>query len=193
MDSHPVKKTDDYGVLFKTLRQRNKLTQQEFGARLGISHTHVSKIESGKENPSATLIMLLNYEFPEIDTKENGTVGYPHSPAESQRRILEYINILQNVDIDNKSDVKHIYFIEFILADLITCLERTTASSSYRTRLFELIEEFLGYVSHGITILNDSSKLKNGDVKLSQYSSIWCDLRACFDDIIALLDERIKQ
>lgn len=51
------------GAQIKEIRQKHGLSQQEFGARLGVTHAHISKIESGKENPSETLLRLIRYEF----------------------------------------------------------------------------------------------------------------------------------
>lgn len=51
------------GVQIKKIRQKYSLSQQEFGSRLGVTHAHISKIESGKENPSETLLKLIQYEF----------------------------------------------------------------------------------------------------------------------------------
>nr|DAZ33156.1 MAG TPA: putative zinc finger/helix-turn-helix protein, YgiT family [Caudoviricetes sp.] len=51
------------GAQIKEIRQKYRLSQQEFGSRLGVTHAHISKIESGKENPSETLLKLIQYEF----------------------------------------------------------------------------------------------------------------------------------
>ena len=43
---------------FKTLRAQLDLTQTEFGKLLGIGRVQVAKIESGKFNPSKSVILL---------------------------------------------------------------------------------------------------------------------------------------
>ena len=45
------------------VRKNNKLNQQDFAKLLGISQTHVSKIEHGIENPSETLLLFISYKF----------------------------------------------------------------------------------------------------------------------------------
>ena len=47
----------------KSIRQRNKLSQEAFGERLGITKSSVSLLESGKNNPSEQTIMLICREF----------------------------------------------------------------------------------------------------------------------------------
>lgn len=44
------------GERVKFVRKSNKLNQADFAKRLGISQTHVSKIEKNVENPSETLL-----------------------------------------------------------------------------------------------------------------------------------------
>ena len=43
----------------KQLRQSQSLTQEEFGARIGITKSSMSTIESGKSNPSEQTIRLI--------------------------------------------------------------------------------------------------------------------------------------
>ena len=51
------------GERFKYVRKHNKLNQVDFAKILGISQTHVSKIEKGIENPSETLLRFVSYMF----------------------------------------------------------------------------------------------------------------------------------
>ncbi len=54
---------DELGRRIKSIRNEHGVTQKEFGSRLGISHAHVSNIESGKDTPSDNLIKLMSREF----------------------------------------------------------------------------------------------------------------------------------
>lgn len=58
----------------KEIRKINKLNQQQFAQLLGISQTHISKIESSKDMPSKKLQKLICIEF-NINPEwlENGT------------------------------------------------------------------------------------------------------------------------
>lgn len=51
------------GERIKFVRKNNNLNQKDFSKRLGISQTHVSKIENNVENPSDTLLRLIALEF----------------------------------------------------------------------------------------------------------------------------------
>lgn len=64
------------GERIKLVRKSNKLNQTDFANRLGISQTHVSKIEKDIEKPSETLLILIEYQFNiniEWLKKEEGT------------------------------------------------------------------------------------------------------------------------
>lgn len=57
------------GEKIKEIRLNNSLTQQDFSKSLGISRPHLSKIESGKENASDSVLRLIselyniNYDY----------------------------------------------------------------------------------------------------------------------------------
>lgn len=84
------------GEMIKAIRQRYGLSQQEFGARLGVTHAHISKIESGKENPSETLLKLIKYEF-----KVDKFLGAPSSTV-TKPKIKQYLNILEDLMLKHK-------------------------------------------------------------------------------------------
>ena len=48
---------------FKAVRKELGFNQQQFANELGISQTHVSAIETGRENPSISLLKLLCAKF----------------------------------------------------------------------------------------------------------------------------------
>lgn len=48
------------GEKIKEIRLNNSLTQQDFSKSLGISRPHLSKIESGKENASDSVLRLIS-------------------------------------------------------------------------------------------------------------------------------------
>lgn len=51
------------GSRIKAVRKSCNHTQQSFGGTLGVSHAHISNIESGKEKPSQTLLMLICLKY----------------------------------------------------------------------------------------------------------------------------------
>ena len=51
------------GIRIKTLRKTLKLSQRDFGYKIGISDTAVSKLESGERNPSEQTLKSICREF----------------------------------------------------------------------------------------------------------------------------------
>lgn len=47
------------GQRIKELRGRLGITQKEFADSVGLSQTHVCKIEKGKDNPSKSVLLLI--------------------------------------------------------------------------------------------------------------------------------------
>ena len=47
----------------KKIRNHNRMSQEEFGNRLGITKASISRIESGINNPSEQTLMLICKEF----------------------------------------------------------------------------------------------------------------------------------
>lgn len=45
------------------LREAEHLSQEEFGARLGIGRVHVNRLENGKRKPSKLLLRCIEREF----------------------------------------------------------------------------------------------------------------------------------
>lgn len=47
----------------KEIRKTNGFTQEEFGKMFGLSHSHISNVEKGRENPSKTLLLFISSKF----------------------------------------------------------------------------------------------------------------------------------
>ncbi len=54
---------DTVGERIKIIRKNRKINQVDFAKSLGISQTHVSKIEKNVENPSKTLLMFISHRY----------------------------------------------------------------------------------------------------------------------------------
>jgi transcriptional regulator with XRE-family HTH domain len=54
------------GGKIKKLREERKLSMRELGERVGVSHAHISKLESGINSPSVDLLQKLA-DFFDID------------------------------------------------------------------------------------------------------------------------------
>lgn len=83
----------------KRIRSENKLTQEEFGRKIGIGKTSVSKLESGENNPSERTIKLICSEFNVNEHWLRTGEGSPTkelSPTEEVealvRKVIDYSN-----------------------------------------------------------------------------------------------------
>lgn len=54
---------NNIGSRVKEIRKRLNLTQAKFGKQLGVTHSHISKLETSTEMPSDTLLRLISLEF----------------------------------------------------------------------------------------------------------------------------------
>ena len=50
---------EDFAVRVRTLRRSTGLSQEHFADRVGVSRTHMGKIETGKANPTLEIIVRL--------------------------------------------------------------------------------------------------------------------------------------
>jgi len=51
--------SETFGRLVKSMREQGQLSQRGLAKLIGKNHTYISKIESGKERPSAALVVAL--------------------------------------------------------------------------------------------------------------------------------------
>lgn len=174
------------GREIKEIRKKYGLSQQEFGARLGVTHAHISKIESDKEKPSETLSRLIRYEF-NVDKLE----GVPSSEM-TKPKIKQYLTIFENLVGSPQISDGSLYNTEFLLAALVTIYRETSESGTYQEMLLGSISGIVDEVAQFIetTPGNESDKdaaLLNGS-KLSRTKG---EIASCLENMYALLEERV--
>lgn len=181
---------DDFaltGAQIKEIRQKNGLSQQEFGARLGVTHAHISKIESGKENASETLLRLIRYEF-----NKGALLGIP-SADESKKKIKKYLAMLDEILLNGNMDDGCLYNSEFFIAAFITILRETADSSKYQEFLLEALSGIVDMVAQFLERTTDATK--DADRKILMSSKLQGakhEIKACSEILYSLLEERIK-
>lgn len=84
----------------KEIRLENNLTQLQFGEYLGISRSHVSSIESGKEKPSKSVIKLISIIFKVEET--------------SLMQLLEVSTVNKIKEIRESSNLTQLEFAEML-------------------------------------------------------------------------------
>lgn len=175
------------GEMIKAIRQRYGLSQQEFGARLGVTHAHISKIESGKENPSETLLKLIKYEF-----KVDKFLGAPSSTV-TKPKIKQYLNILEDLMLKHKKSDGCLYNTEFMLAALITIYRDTNKSEMYQELL---LDSLAGIIDEVAQFIETTQKEPVGEESIplqeSKLSRLKNEVDGCLENLYSLLKERIK-
>ena len=63
MPKSAVKTLKTMGRKIQKLRKQEKMSQEEFAHRLGISRTYMGYIEQGRESPSLKLLMKISRRF----------------------------------------------------------------------------------------------------------------------------------
>jgi len=99
------------GNRIKQIRKLKGLIQKEFAESLGISANYLSEIESGKKQPSETILLLIEVRYAinaEWLKTGHGEMYYnqvAESSAEKDGIILKICKLLKNMDEDKKVDV----------------------------------------------------------------------------------------
>lgn len=175
------------GEAIKAIRQRYGLSQQEFGARLGVTHAHISKIESGKENPSETLLKLIKYEF-----KINKLVGIAPS-EETKPKIRQYLKMLEDLMLEQEMSDGSLYNSEFMFAALTSIYRNTCGTEIYRELLLESLSGIIDEIAQFIESTQKSSADRDTALlKESKFSRLKGEIDSCVEDLYTLLKERVE-
>jgi len=52
-----------FGEKLRTLRKKRELTLRELGVMLGVNHTHIVQLETGRRTPNAAMILKIADTF----------------------------------------------------------------------------------------------------------------------------------
>lgn len=169
------------GEQIKALRTRVGLSQREFAARLGVTHTHISKIESCKERPSDTLQMLIKYEF--------GIVMRNYAPVEEtkpmiQEHLLAMGELLLRGDLSPGTLVN----MEYILSSWLLLLNETRDHEQFQIQLLESLGCAIEETANFLAKLHNKKDFN----KTGGLSFIQRELLSSFSGTYNLLAERLK-
>lgn len=175
------------GEQIKAIRQKYGLSQQEFGSRLGVTHAHISKIESGKENPSETLLRLIKYEF-----KIDKLIGIPPSDL-TKPQIQKYLEILSEFVEKGKLSDGTLYNTEFLFAALISIYQSANKNPMYLEMLTESVSGIIDEISQFLETTQIESQSKESSMlKKSKFLRLKREVNDSVDNIFSLLEERVK-
>lgn len=174
------------GAEIKEIRQRYGLSQQQFGARLGVTHAHISKIENGKEVPSETLLRLIKYEF-----GLSHLVGTP--PAEATKeQIKKYISIIEEFVLNGNMSDGSLFSTEFILAAYINVLNETKGSDMFQELITVSLGMIVDQVAQFLEESNNLNKKANRTTHLAtRFQRVKLEISDNCNEIYSLLQERI--
>lgn len=78
----------------RLLRKKLELNQEEFGKRIGIGKTSVSKLESGENNPSEQTVILICREFNVNEEWLRTGSGEMFDQLTDQQKVMKYAGLL---------------------------------------------------------------------------------------------------
>lgn len=145
------------GDRVKYIRKKNKLNQSQFASILGISQTHISKIESNKDAPSDKVLQAIAIEFSiNIEWLKTGD-GEESIHSDSKEILLKDSIRKAKIYLENCSDLEYMTFSSAILT-LLRIWERiTTQSGDYSAKLLT-VSDMLETIDHGIEYLSQETK-----------------------------------
>lgn len=156
------------GEKIKNIRKSNNLTQIEFAKSLGISQTHISKIEKNIEVPSNQLLTFISYRYcVNIDWLNNKSDEQTLELGAEREQYINKFNLLR-LELENQI--------------------RLCATDD----IYKVVDSFFYLVK---TL--DVSKVKHNDIEILSkiYMSIWgivmgnSSNKALLYDLIEQLDE----
>lgn len=175
------------GAYIKQIRNKNKLTQSEFGARLGVSHAHISKIESGKEQASESLLKLIKYEFP--DRNKNAVLEEDRNRVfllccTKVELILDFIKTHEDIPTDT-------LIILYIFFDaLLSLLESSTNNYKFLTDILDYSHAMIDEPNR-VLEMTSSTTLSKNEMKAKSIIAK-NEILSCADALCEKLDCLVK-
>lgn len=189
---------NDIGERFKQIRKHFNLTQQLFSISLGISRSHISNIENGREKPSDTLLMLLNSKY-HINTewllegKGNMLINDIDVITSEEFERKEYIGNLYNklFEATNSHVKRHLYnhILECLLTILVEDSYWLVADINSKERL-----DYLKYTDDLFTKLSDlinEIRIISKNSKQNDYKQM-LEAKNTFDEAIADINNSLS-
>lgn len=123
------------GERIKEIRKDNNLTQKEFADKISVSRPFISRMESDKEKPSATLMKLISASFGiELDWIMYGT-GYKEDRIKTANKIYYNTNSLPLDGMDK------IEFAEYasLLAHILSANTKSNSEQYFKNKIHTIL------------------------------------------------------
>ena len=188
------------GERIRHIRKYNGLIQKQFGELVGISDAHVSKIESGKDNPSYTLVLVISSKFMiEREWILSGEgikqINSINSQHEDEDSYLENLNVIfKRMFESTDSIIKKQQFNQILLTTLNILLSDRFANKIAfdESSRYEYLSNYLDVISKLFDLVNiicgRLADLKNRDVYKKLYA-----IQQEYDIVISEITDSIRK
>ena len=101
-----INKMTTFGKFIKTEREKRKWTQTEFGAKIGINASAISRIESGSQNFSKSKLKELSELF-KIQSQQVTDLFFADKFAKEAFLLQKKLQIITTILILNKENLNY--------------------------------------------------------------------------------------
>lgn len=169
------------GERIRELRKHYKLNQKDFAKRIGISYGHVSNIETGKDNPSDSVLKLIIMEYGTNETwlktgegnmLDNSEYGDHITWKDSSLTIIhELSEILNNCPTTNR-----VIYIS-ILSSVISLFKASSSlSDEERLDRLDITDELFNEITNYDLLLQGLAHREYTDIEVKRVEKMQEDL-----------------
>lgn len=131
----------------KIVRKSQKLTQKEFGQKLTVSDSYISRLESGKETPTDMLLKLISFTFNiSFDwlTSESGDMYIDSFDPDKIRHLENLSDLFSNIQKNINNLPEHaMEFAWGILVELNIILRRKNIPQQHKIICIRALQEII--------------------------------------------------
>lgn len=176
------------GDRVKIVRKLNKLNQKTFANIIGISQTHISKIEANKDIPSDKILRLISMEF-NIDfnwLKEG--IGVMELTDNSNSTLLKDCIVKTKEYFSNCNDMEFMTFSHSLLT-MLKIWESLSSTRAYSDERLIIMDKLIQNIEKLVLYLNsESNKVISSGVN-KKINEIFLISDTYKDKVISDLDE----
>ncbi|MDO5560953.1 MAG: helix-turn-helix transcriptional regulator [Oscillospiraceae bacterium] len=145
------------GDRIKLIRKKNNLNQSQFASVLGISQTHISKIESNRDIPSDKILRTIGIEFSiNFEWLKTGT-GEDTIQTDSKEILLKDSVRDIKLYLDNCTDIEFMTFSSALLK-LLNIWIMAGKEEINKNDKFIILSDLLTTIESGIEYLTKETK-----------------------------------
>ena len=169
------------GERIRELKKHYKLNQTDFAKRIGISYGHVSNIETGKDNPSDSVLKLIIMEYGtnetwlktgEGDMLDNSEYGDHITLNDSSAMIIQELSeLLNNCPTSNK-----VIYVSILSSVLSLFKASSSLSDTERLDRLDITDEVLNKIANYDLLLQGLAHREYTDIEVKRVEKMQEDL-----------------